>query len=639
MRRGLPRTAGALPVAATALCALAVFFGGGSKYPPLVLIGTCVVLAAAVVLALASLGHLALPRLDGAGVAFVGLFGAFVLWNGLSIVWSLQPDRSWEYFNRGAVYFAVVVLGVVVAAAPRAPRWMAGGLLVVFSAALVWALLGKVIPNLGPDVERTARLRAPLDYWNALALVAGMTIPLALWAAVRREHLRLVRVASVVAVYLATVALLLTYSRGGVAVALVAVSAYVALARRRLETVSALLVGVAPAVVLSLWAFTRPGLVDAGRPYDERLRAGLEFGAAALLLAGAVAFVAWLGVANDGRWQTRVSRRLSLRAVAAVSVVVVVACALAVTRGDPVGWARNSWREFTNPVTEANSGPGRLADFGSNSRWTWWGEAWRLWEEHPVGGTGTGTFSLARRPLRTNTTVATEPHNLALQFLSETGLVGLLLVVGAGAAATFAIVRSLRLLEESDAAAASALAVLLLAYLVHGLVDYDWDFVAVSVPCFLVLGLLVAAGRPSVRAARRPFLLVGAALLGMALVASIAPPWLADREVASAYDTLERGDAPGAARDARRARTLNPLAVEPLFAEAVAEEGQGNRQQALDLYARAVELQPENPRTWFELGRYEIDVGLRNAGIKHLLRSSELDRWGPADPLLGTLGL
>lgn len=639
MRRGLPRTTGALLVAATALCALAVFFGGGSKYPPLVLIGTSIVVAAAIGLAFASLGKLALPRLDGAGVAFVGLFGAFVLWNGLSIVWSLQPDRSWEYFNRGAVYFAAVLLGILVAAsAPRAPRWMAGGLLAVFSAALLWALLGKVIPNLGPDVERTARLRAPLDYWNALALLAGMTFPLALWAAVRREHLQPVRVASVIAVYLATLALLLTYSRGGVAVALVGVTAYILLARRRLETVAALTVGVAPAVALALWAFSRPGLVEAGRPYDERLRNGLEFGVAALVLAGAVAFIAHLGVSNDGRWQPRASGLLSARAVAAIAVVIVVAGALAVTRGDPVGWARDSFREFTNPVTVAGTGPERLGDFGSNSRWTWWGEAWQLWEEHPVAGTGTGTFSLARRPLRTNTTVATEPHNLALQFLSETGLVGLLLVVGAGVAATVAIVRTLRQLDEPDAAAASALAVLLLAFLIHGLVDYDWDFVAVSVPSFLVLGLLVAAGRPSVEPAR-PFLVAGAAVLGVAVVVSLAPPWLADREVASAYDAIDRRQPSEAARAARRARTLNPLAVEPLFAEAVAEELEGNRQEALDLYVHAVELQPENPRTWFELGRFELDVGLRDAGIKHLLRSSELDRWGPADPLLGTLGL
>jgi hypothetical protein len=627
-------------VAAAALCALAVFFGGGSRYAPLVWIGGAAVLAAAVGSALVLLGRLPFPRLDGPAVAFVALFGWFVLWNGVSIVWSFQPDRSWEYFNRGLVYFAFVLLGLLVAAAvSRAPRVVAGGLLVLFAAALGWALLGKVIPDLGPDVERTARLRAPLDYWNALALVAGMTLPLALWAAVRREHARVVRVASVVAVYLAAVALLLTYSRGGVVVALVAVAAYLLLASRRLETGAALAVALVPAVVLSVWAFGQPGLVEDGRPSDERVRDGLEFGAGLVVLGAAVAYAAYLGASNDGRWQPRVSRALSPRRALAISAAVVVVGAVALTSGDPAGWARDSYREFTNPVTDAGTGPERLGDFGSNSRWTWWGEAWELWEDHPVAGTGTGTFSLARRPLRTNTTVASEPHNLALQFLSETGLIGFLLVAGAGAAAAWAIVRALRRLDEPDAAAASALAVLLIAYLVHGLVDYDWDFVAVSVPCFLVLGLLVAAGRPAADAPREPFFAAGLALLGAAAVGSLAAPWLATREVANAYEALERRQPTEAANAARWARTLNPLSVEPLFAEAVAEELGGNDEKAHALYVRAVELQPKNPRTWFELGRFELDVGLRDDGIRHLQRSSELDQWGPADPLLGTLGL
>ena len=98
------------------------------------------------------------PKLDGFGVAFLALLGWFVLWNGLSIVWSLQPDRSWEYFNRGIVYFAFALLGVLVgAASTRSVRAVALGLLGLFGAVLLWALLGKVIPNLVPDGERIAR--------------------------------------------------------------------------------------------------------------------------------------------------------------------------------------------------------------------------------------------------------------------------------------------------------------------------------------------------------------------------------------------------------------------------------------------------------------------------------------------------
>lgn len=640
MPRGLPRNAGALIGAAGALSALALFFGDGSTYPPLVWIGGLTVLAAGVGVALVLFGVLAFPKLDGFGIAFLALLGWFVLWNGLSIVWSLQPDRSWEYFNRGIVYFAFALIGVLVAAvSPRSVRAVALALLVLFGAVFLWALVGKVIPNLVPDGERIARLREPLDYWNALALVGGMTLPLALWAAIRREHSLVLRVGSVVVAFAAVVVVLLTYSRGGVVVALLAPAAYTALTRKRVEAAAALVVAVVPAVLLCVWAFQQPGLVEDGQPYDERLREGLWFGIGLLLAGAVVAGLAYLGVEHEERWRPRVSVRLSRRSLGALAMLPVALVILAFVVADPIDRARDSYREFTNPVTSAGTGPARLRDFGSNSRWTWWGEAWQLWESNPVAGTGAGTFSLARRPLRTNTTVATEPHNLALQFLSETGLIGFLLAAGAGVAAAFGIVRALRRLEEPEAAAALALAVLALAYLAHAVIDYDWDFVAVSGPLLLVLGLLVAAGRPAVEAVREPFFAAGAVVLSLAVLASLASPWLASRAVADSYVALERRDPDDAVDRARRARSLNPLAVEPIFAQAVAEEARGNDGDALDLYIRAVELQPENSRTWFELGRFELDAGLREWGIRHLLRSRELDRWGPSDPVLGRLGI
>ena len=254
-------------------------------------------------------------------------------------------------------------------------------------------------------------------------------------------------------------------------------------------------------------------------------------------------------------------------------------------------------------------------------------------------GTGAGTFSLARRPLRTNTTVATEPHNLALQFLSETGLIGFLLAAGVGVASAFGIVRALRRLDEPEAAAGLALAVVALAYLAHAVIDYDWDFVGVSAPLFLVLGVLAAAGRPAMESLLEPFFAAGTIVLGLAVLASLASPWLASRAVADAYAALERRDSDEAVDRADRARSLNPLAVEPIFAQAVAEEARGNDGAALELYIIAVELQPKNSRTCFELGRFELDAGLREPGIRHLLRSRELDRWGPSDPVLGRLGI
>ena len=118
--------------------------------------------------------------------------------------------------------------------------------------------------------------------------------------------------------------------------------------------------------------------------------------------------------------------------------------------------------------------------------------------------------------------------NVALVFLARDQL-------GAGpagfgaVASAFGIVRALRQLDEPEAAAGLALAVVALAYLAHAVIDYDWDFVGVSAPLFLVLGVLVAAGRPALEAVREPFFAAGAVVLGLAVLGSLASPWLASR--------------------------------------------------------------------------------------------------------------
>ena len=114
---------------------------------------------------------------------------------------------------------------------------------------LLWALAGKVVPALFPDGARVARLRNPVGYWNSLALVAATAVPLGLWLAASRGHDRAVRAAGALLVYLAELVVVLTYSRGGVAVAVLAALAWLAVGRERLEGLGALVV-VTPAAAL-----------------------------------------------------------------------------------------------------------------------------------------------------------------------------------------------------------------------------------------------------------------------------------------------------------------------------------------------------------------------------------------------------
>jgi tetratricopeptide (TPR) repeat protein len=645
MRAGLPRSVGELagPVllgGVGLLVAIALFAADGSAYGPLVWIGGAAVVLASAVLVLAWLGLLVWPELDRAGLAFVGLFAGFVVWTGLSVVWSYVPDQSWEYLNRELVYLAFLVLGLFVGAiGGRVVPLVAAGLGGLIGAALLWALAGKVVPDLFPDGERIARLRDPIGYWNGLALLAAMALPLGLWGAVRREHRRVARVASALLLFVAMVALLLTYSRGGVVVALVAVAAFLAITSERVEAIAALAISGVPAIAISAWAFSEPGLVDDLQTYDDRLHAGVIFGVLLLVGGALVGGLAYLAVLREESWRPQFRWEITGARLAAGAAVVLVLAVVAASGGHPVGWLRDGFREFTNPVSTAGSAPERLGSFSSNSRWTWWKEAWQLFEEKPLHGTGAATFAVARRPIRENTTFALEPHNIGLQFLAETGLVGFLLAAGATVAAILAVLATIRRLADDESAAAAALGLVALAFLLHALVDYDWDFLALTAPLMVVLGVLVAAGAPARRRARSFLWAAATVLAAVTVLFSLAAPWLASRRVDEAYAALGRSDPEAARGKAESAHSLNPLSIAPLLALASVEEVGGHRRAALERYVQAVELQPKNGQTWYELGEYELSIGRRDDAVLHLERARDLDPLGPANDRLRQLGL
>src|SRR5919197_731260 len=106
------------------------------------------VLAAAAAVVAASMGAARLPALTPLGLTTVGFIAALVLWEGLTVLWSIEPDRSWDYFNRSLVYVAFLVLGLVAGLAARSPRFAAGALGVLCAGAICVALATKIFPTL-----------------------------------------------------------------------------------------------------------------------------------------------------------------------------------------------------------------------------------------------------------------------------------------------------------------------------------------------------------------------------------------------------------------------------------------------------------------------------------------------------------
>lgn len=595
MRSGL---ATAVSVAVVVLLAWALFAGGVAGTGATASLGTAAVIVAAMLLIGWSRRAVPLPLLDRAGLAAAAAAVALVAWTGLSVWWSIAGDRSWDALAKGLVVLAFGVVGLVAAALPGSPlRRLAFLLTAALGAVLVWALLGKAIPALGPDdAGRVARLKGSVGYWNALALLADAALGLGLWLVASARE-RFARPAGVLLLYAAALVILLTQSRAGLLAALAVLALALWLSDTRVEAALFALLATGPAVAVAGWSFSRPALVEDGGTNADRVSDGAVLGV--LMVVGAVVVLVLVAGVPVSRLVAR-RRRDVVRGLVGTAAIVAVAGLLGLVAavGNPVTWAVDE----IGSSGEVANGPGHPISLKPNKRTVWWGEAWQVFRAHPAGGTGAHTFEIARMEFRSNAQRVSEPHSVPMQLLSDTGApgfaFGLVLVVGLGLGLRATIGR----LEPDERAAAVGLLALPVAFGLHALVDFDLDFLAVVAPAALVSAALLGAGRPLAASPRGLLATAAVALAAGAAVWALVAPELSTRSVDAAYRQGDVGDFVVAARSARHAQGLNPVSAEALFARATIAGLAGNNGAAETFYEQATRLQPKNPATWYELG-------------------------------------
>ena len=508
----------------------------------------------------------------------LGALAAYTALSYASILWAGDEGVAWEGANRTLLYLLVFALFACwrrrgVSGALILGVWTLGLVgLAVFVVAHLDAASSAAVARLLPE----GRLTYPSGYANANAAEWLMAFwPALLLARSERLPWGLRGVFAGGAVLLAEIALL-SQSRGSLYATPVMLVLVFALLPGRTRTF-ALLVPVAGGIAAAAPSVLHVGDdLSNGAVVPATLHSALTASLIAAVLVGVIVAV---GAAAEGRVALgEGSRRRLQKAVASIAAVALVAILAGglVAAGNPVTRVRHAWDTFTSERGYAanSSGGSRLTSgFGSN-RYDFYRVALDEFTAHPILGIGDDNFTEAYLAHGHGTETPHYPHSVELRTLAETGLIGALLAIVGLTAALLACARAIRTRggAASDPLARAVAAAALAGFgywVVHGSVDWFWEFAGLGAPAFALLGLACSLGEASaivpaaaaaaaaalseadraeqpVRrrrrtrrrrrqlAARRAAIGVGVGGLVLAAAASLALPWFSQLEIDSA---------------------------------------------------------------------------------------------------------
>lgn len=567
------------------------------------------------------------------GSAVLVLFTGYAALCAGSILWSVDPNESWLETNRVIAW--VALFGAGIALVRMAGRWWAATLGAIAAAAVIvsiWALLTKILPQTFSPDETFARLRQPYEYWNAIGLTAAMGIAASLWLGARRLGNGVVSALAFPAIGLMTAALLLAYSRGALLALIVGLAFWFAAVPLRLRSAAVVLVGGGGGALIGVWAFAQDTLTTDSVPAADRATSGLQLGAL-LLIVMLLQLLAGLAVRfrADGPPLSPARRRRigTVLLIGLLLVPVGVTGKLALSEKGLNGSISSSWKSLTDPADSSTvkNDPSRLTKVAS-VRSKYWQEAYKIAEAHPWKGVGAGGYVVAREQVRTQNLTVRHAHGFVVQTAADLGVIGLA-VIGLLTLAWFAAAArtlGLRRREWSDERIAlAAMMTVVITFGVHSFVDWTWYIPGNVIVALLCAGWVAGRGPLSEPAAdpglllarwrrgvREPLRLGAAALVAAIAVVAAWTTWQplrADRATAQVQATATAEPLTNAAalKEARRAADINPLSVQPLYAEAYVHVLAGRQAEGRDALVAAVRLQPSNADTWLQLADYTVN--------------------------------
>src|SRR3954451_12192861 len=473
-----------------------------------------------------------------------GAFALFTGWTLASGLWSDAQDRSLIEFDRALLYLLVLVLMGLLPRRAYRVQWIvrapAIGAFVVCTAGLI----SRVLPDLWPTGAGVAdnRLSFPLTYWNAFGLLAGVGLIAALSLTTSDRESRLARSLAAAASPLFATALLFTFSRGAIAVTLVAIVVYVGLSRQRALVPG--LIAVVPTTAIALIAAYGADQLATLNPTTPR---GISQGkdvalvlALCVLASGAVRFL----LAGLDRRLARVSlsgkRRRHLRIGVASGAALVIVIALAAGGGS---WVSDQYHGFVKGAATTDTDlRQRLVDPSSNGRTDHWRAALDSFSDQPLHGTGAGTYQFDWERHRKITVSVVDAHGLYFEVLAELGLVGLVLLLGVIVAILVTFARRMTGVNRGYYAGLFAAG---LAWALHAGIDWDWEMPAVTAWFFAAGGAALATryrakDPPPPPLANGNRITIAAALLVTAVTPALL--MLSQSRLSDAAGAFNRGD-------------------------------------------------------------------------------------------------
>lgn len=580
----------------------------------------------------------ALPRARPARTAWVALslFAGFTLWTGLSLAWTESTERTAADLARVAGFLGVFALALF-ASGPGSLRRVVGAVGAGAAVVALVGLLSRLHPAWFPDATQTAillstgeeRLSFPIDYWNGMAAMVAIGLP-PLFAAASGARSLVPRALAAAALPALGLTAFFTFSRAGIAAALIAVAVFFAFAPNRLPKLLTLLVAAVGSGLLVLAATQRQALED-GLLGEVARQQGDEVLVLTLLVCGFAA-LAQVAIALASRRGLRPEwahvPRAGAVAASAVAVLILLLGALAL---DAPGRAGDAWDEFKRGDEGPGDGAGRLASTAGESRYEFWKIAVEQNAEDPLVGTGSGTFEFWWTRNSDGSGTVRDAHSLYMQVLGELGIVGLLLLVAflllvliAGAG------NALRAPPPERALLAAALGGLV-AFCFAAVFDWLWQIPVLSIATLLLAAALVGPGA-SVAAGgdsgRRPFplpLRLGVPALALVAIVAIAIPLAMTTLLRESEADARAGDLAGALEAARGAENVEPGAMSPRLQQALILERLGDFDAAAEDAAAAAEREPTNWRTWLVLARIEAQRGRAAAAVADYRRARALN--------------